>query len=66
MNTAFGIAYLRKTIPMWLEESDNGLTFDFRVLLLTLQEDLILVNERIDLLTAKIKNNVATNPIGKN
>ena len=60
-----GIAYLRKAIPMWLEESDNGLTFDFRALLLTLQEDLILVDERIDSLTAQIKNNVATNPIGK-
>jgi len=60
-----GIAYLRKAIPMWLEDFDNGLTFDFRALLQTLQEDLILADERIDLLTAQIKNAIAVHPVGR-
>lgn len=60
-----GIAYLRKAIPMWLEEDDNGLTIDFRALLRMLQEDLTLLDERVDMVTVQIKNDAAANPLGK-
>lgn len=37
---------LRKALPLLLEEAENGLSFDFRALLQSLQQDLIALDDR--------------------
>ena len=46
---------LRTALPLLLEDVENGLTIDFRVLLEGLQQDLIKLDERVDELDKKIK-----------
>ena len=46
---------LRTALPLLLEDAENGLTIDFRVLLEGLQQDLIKLDERVDELDKKIK-----------
>jgi transposase len=46
---------LRTALPLLLEDAENGLTIDFRVLLEGLRQDLIKLDERVDELDKKIK-----------
>jgi transposase len=45
---------LRKALPLILEDVENGLSVDFRILLEELRQDLITLDERISTLTEKI------------
>ena len=60
-----GVSAIKKAIPLWLEDGENNLTVDFRYLLNLLQEDLGVLNERIDLLTKQIKNQLFKSPQAK-
>jgi len=57
-----GINHLRKCIPMWLENAENSLSFLFRELLQLMYHDLIALDESINNITDKIKNNLNSNP----
>jgi transposase len=46
---------LRNALPLLLEDVDNGLTIDFRMLLEGLQQDLVTLDERVADLDKKIK-----------
>lgn len=48
------IDVLRNALPSILEDAENGLSFDFKILLEELREDLIALNERVSTLTEKI------------
>jgi transposase len=48
------IDVLRNALPCILEDAENGLSFDFRILLEELREDLIALDERVSTLTEKI------------
>jgi transposase len=41
------IEKLRKALPLILEDAENGLSFEFRVLLQELQQDLIGLDDRV-------------------
>ena len=56
---------LRNALPQLLEEAENGLTADFRVLLDGLRQDLITLDERVDDLDKKIKTLANNNPDAK-
>ena len=56
---------LRKAIPDWLEDAENGLTFSFRQLLQGLWDDLRTQGQRIEELNAEIKIIAKTHPIAK-
>lgn len=56
---------LRKALPMLLEESENGLSFDFRALLQDLQQDLITLNDRVSNLDKKIQLLASSNSAAK-
>jgi transposase len=56
---------LRNALPQLLEEAENGLTADFRVLLDGLRQDLITLDERVDDLDKKIKTLATNNPAAK-
>ena len=57
-----GINHLRKCIPMWLEDAENSLSFLFRELLQIMYDDLTVLDESINHITNKIKNNLNNNP----
>lgn len=42
-----GVSNLRRALPDMLEDAENGLMMDFRVLLMGLREDLVYLDERI-------------------
>ncbi|MGB4499426.1 MAG: IS110 family transposase [Methylococcaceae bacterium] len=48
------IDVLRNALPSILEDAENGLSFDFRILLEELRADLIALDERVSTLTEKI------------
>lgn len=48
------IAVLRKALPSLLEDAENGLSVDFRVLLEGLQQDLLVILKRADELDKRI------------
>ncbi len=52
---------LRNALPLLLEDADNGLTMDFRMLLEDLQQDLAVLNGRVDDLDKKIKTLASSN-----
>jgi transposase len=54
---------LRKAIPVWLEDADNGLTPQFRRLLNGLWEDLKTLDNRIGELDQEIKLIAVNNPV---
>ena len=56
---------LRNALPQLLEDAENGLTADFRVLLDGLRQDLITLDERVDDLDKKIKTLATSNPAAK-
>ncbi len=58
---ATGRATLRRTLPSILEDSENGLSWDFRELLAELYEELVALDERIEALDARVQQRVADN-----
>jgi len=60
-----GIAQLRAALPRWLEDAENGLTDEFRVLLAGLAEDLRHLDDRIAMVTERIKRHTQTDPMAK-
>jgi transposase len=56
---------LRNALPLLLEDADNGLTIDFRVLLEGLQQDLNILNERVADLDKRIKTLASSNTDAK-
>ena len=56
---------LRHALPQLLEDADNGLTTDFRVLLEGLKQDLVTLDERVDDLDKSIKTLANNNPAAK-
>lgn len=48
------IEVLRNALPSLIEDVENGLSFDFRILLEELREDLIALDKRVSTLTEKI------------
>src|SRR5512139_2819970 len=59
------VEVLRHALPQLLEEAENGLTADFRVLLDGLRHDLVMLDERVDDLDKKIKTLANNNPAAK-
>lgn len=59
------VEVLRHALPQILEEAENGLTADFRVLLEGLRHDLVRLDERVDDLDKKIKMLANHNPAAK-
>jgi len=60
-----GITQLRAALPCWLEDADNELTHEFRVVLAGLAEDLQHLDDRITALTDRIQQHAQTDPIAK-
>lgn len=58
-----GIVQLRKAIPDWLEDAENGLTLEFRFLLRSLYEDLQRFDERVAELNKTVEQQVAADPV---
>lgn len=56
---------LRNALPLLLEDAENGLTTDFRVLLEGLQQDLITLDERVNEMDKKIKVLASSNTDAK-
>lgn len=56
------IAQLRKAIPRWLEDGENGLTHRFRRLLSGLREDLLILEQRIKDLDEEVAEVAKTDP----
>jgi transposase len=59
------VEVLRHALPQLLEDAENGLTADFRVLLDGLKQDLVTLDERVDDLDKKIKTLANNNPDAK-
>ena len=58
-----GIGQLRLALPRWLEDAENGLTFEFRQLLSDLYADLTHLDQRIEKLDQRIQLQVKADPI---
>ena len=54
---------LRRAIPVWLEDADNGLTFLFRRLLNGLWEDLKTMDDRVGELDQEITSIASSHPV---
>ena len=63
--TPTGIGQLRAAMPRWLEDAENGLTDDFRILLAGLADDLRYLDERIATVTERIEQHAQTDPLAK-
>lgn len=59
------IEKLRKALPLLLEDAENGLTADFRVLLQGLQQDLTTLDERVGEMDKSIQKLASSNTIAK-
>ena len=60
-----GIGHLRRAIPCWLEDAENGLSDSFRGLLAGLWQDLQRFDERVRELTASIERLVQDDPVAR-
>ena len=60
-----GIQQLRRALPIWLEDAENGLTDAFRALLADLATDLRHLDERIDSLDKLIERSVKDDPMAR-
>ncbi|WP_311945734.1 IS110 family transposase [Halomonas piscis] len=60
-----GIGQLRAALPLWLEDAENGLTDNFRLLLAGLAEDLRYLDDRITTVTERITHHAKTDPVAK-
>jgi len=58
-----GIYKLRKAIPCWLEDADNGLSELFRQVLAELYNDLQTLDDRINVQDVRIEQQSKQNPI---
>jgi len=58
-----GIQQLRLALPRWLEDAENGLTFEFRQLLSDLYADLTHLDQRIEKLDQHIQLQVKADPV---
>jgi transposase len=56
---------LRKALPLLLEDAENGLSFDFRALLQSLQQDLIALDDRVSEMDKKIQQLASSNATAK-
>ena len=63
--TPTGIRQLRQAVPRWLEDAENGLTDDFRVLLADLADDLRHLDDRIADLDERIEASVKNDPVAR-
>ena len=59
------IGSLRKALPRWLEDADNGLTSRFRALLNGLWEDLTHLDKRLAALDQEIEDIAKNDPMAK-
>ena len=60
-----GIRQLRRALPQWLEDGENGLTDNFRALLADLAHDLRYLDDRIADLDEKIEASVKNDPVAR-
>ena len=60
-----GIQKLRRAIPHWLEDAENGLTDEFRALLTDLAYDLRHLDRRIEDLDDRIAQTVKADPVAR-
>jgi len=60
-----GIQLLRRALPKWLEEAENGLSDDLRVLLADLAADLRYLDDRIVALDERIALGVKNDPVAQ-
>ena len=60
-----GIRQLRRALPDWLEDAENGLTENFRGLLADLADDLRYLDERIANLDERIARGVKDDPVAR-
>ncbi|PWW37012.1 transposase [Idiomarina loihiensis] len=60
-----GIHQLRRALPKWLEDAENGLSDTFRTLLNSLAEDLRYLDDRIKSLDENITENVQKDPVAR-
>jgi transposase len=60
-----GIRQLRRVLPQWLEDSENGLTDNFRALLADLADDLRYLDDRLADLDEKIEASVKDDPMAR-
>jgi transposase len=60
-----GIHQLRRALPLWLEDGENGLTDDFRALLAGLADDLRYLDNRITDLDERIAACVKRDPVAR-
>ncbi len=56
---------LRKALPLLLENAENGLSFDFRALLKSLQQDLTALDDRASEMDKKIQQLASSNSAAK-
>jgi len=60
-----GIAQLRRALPCWLEDAENGLTDNFRVQLAEMYEDLRRVDERVEAQDKRIARQAQEDPVAQ-
>lgn len=60
-----GIMQLRRAVPCWLEDAENGLTETFRVQLAEMYEDLQHIDDRVDEQDARIIRQAQEDPIAQ-
>ena len=60
-----GIQQLRRALPEWLEGVENGLTDNFRTLLIGLADDLRHLDDRITALDQRIADSVKQDPVAR-
>lgn len=59
------LVHLRKAVPLWLEDAENGLTMRFRVLLDGLWHDLRHLDDRVGELDGELRQLAETDPVAK-
>jgi transposase len=60
-----GLGQLRRALPCWLEDAENGLTGSFRGLLAELWDDLVRLDERVKELDSRIARVVKDDPVAQ-
>lgn len=60
-----GIEWLRRALPCWLEDVENGLSEGFRVQLSELYYDLQQLDERVETLSNRIAESVKADPVAQ-
>lgn len=60
-----GIGQLRRAVPCWLEEVDNGLSQSFRAQLAELREDLQRLDERVQMQNERIAYQAKEDPVAR-